>query len=140
MKQIKTCQECKKEFEFDTRQKYGLFCCTKCYANNRIAKRLRLGTTMDKFLRKYIYEHWEPKCCECGNGIVWNNKPLRLQIDHKNGNKKDNRRENIRIICPNCHTQTETWGVKNASEDGMIAMVNGAKYLRSLKKSNLHMT
>lgn len=51
--------------------------------------------------------------CEiCGQGNIWNGHPLILQLDHINGNHNDNRLENLRIICPNCHTQTKTWGNK----------------------------
>jgi predicted RNA-binding Zn-ribbon protein involved in translation (DUF1610 family) len=48
-------------------------------------------------------------CSECNNEGWWNNKPLTLQLDHINGDKKDNRLENLHYLCPNCHTQTPTY-------------------------------
>jgi hypothetical protein len=56
-------------------------------------------------------------CAECGNNGWWNNKPLILQLDHKNGDNKDNRLENLQYLCPNCHTQTPTYcGKKGAGK------------------------
>lgn len=52
-------------------------------------------------------------CEECNLGPMWKGRPLRLQIDHRNGRRWDNRRENVRWICPNCHSQTENFGSKN---------------------------
>lgn len=46
--------------------------------------------------------------CECCEVIEWQGKKLRLELDHKNGNNRDNQEENLRILCPNCHSQTET--------------------------------
>jgi hypothetical protein len=52
-------------------------------------------------------------CAECGLLPEWNSKPLVLQVDHINGDPTDNRPENLRFLCPNCHTQTETFASRN---------------------------
>ena len=58
----------------------------------------------------------EDKCEICGCSNEWNGKPLILQLDHINGNHSDNRLENLRIVCPNCHSQTETFSNKRAKK------------------------
>lgn len=53
------------------------------------------------------------KCACCGMSSVWNDLPLVLQLDHINGVNNDNRLENIRFLCPNCHSQQGTYAGKN---------------------------
>ena len=67
------------------------------------------------YLKKRILdEHLlEYKCQECGNSGVWNNKKLKLHLDHINGVNNDHRIENLRFLCPNCHSQTPTYSGKN---------------------------
>ena len=45
----------------------------------------------------------------------WCNKRITLHLDHINGISNDNRKENLRFLCPNCHQQTDTWGNKKAA-------------------------
>ena len=57
----------------------------------------------------------EYKCAFCGIS-EWMGKPLSLQLDHINGKNNDHRIENLRFLCPNCHSQTETYAGKNKGE------------------------
>jgi hypothetical protein len=65
-------------------------------------------------LRRAMLEAGIPHVCSsCGIGPSWNEKKLVLEIDHINGDRLNNKKENLRFLCPNCHSQTETFGAKN---------------------------
>jgi hypothetical protein len=51
----------------------------------------------------------EDKCSECGLLPEWNGKKLTLQLDHIDGDRLNNARANLRLLCPNCHSQTHTF-------------------------------
>lgn len=55
----------------------------------------------------------EDRCVGCGLLPEWNGQPITLQLDHIDGNHRNHLIENLRILCPNCHTQTPTFGSKN---------------------------
>ena len=57
------------------------------------------------------------KCSICGNNGVWMGKTLSLHLDHINGKNNDHRIENLRFLCPNCHSQTPTYSGKNKNRD-----------------------
>ena len=58
-------------------------------------------------------------CEECG-ATEWRGKPLSIQIDHRNGIRDDHRLENLRMLCPNCHSQTATFGAKNRGRSRVV--------------------
>lgn len=69
----------------------------------------RIGTmVLIKFLK--LERGW--KCEECGLD-QWQGKDLTLELDHINGDTSDNTRSNLRFLCPNCHSQTDTWRGRN---------------------------
>ena len=75
-----------------------------------------------KELKKYLIEYGvlKQQCQICGQGSTWNNLPLVLQMDHINGNREDNSIKNLRLVCPNCHTQTHTFSGKKTNKKRFI--------------------
>ena len=107
---------------FNTFKKYALE--FGCYSPNQSGKGIKKNIkkrilNLEEYatrtsIRKIIIKEnlIEYKCSECGIQ-TWNNKPLSLHLDHINGRSNDNRLENLRFLCPNCHSQTETYTGKN---------------------------
>ncbi|MGW4301876.1 HNH endonuclease signature motif containing protein [Streptomyces sp. NPDC004646] len=63
-----------------------------------------------KSLRRALHEVGTPdRCAKCGVGAEWIGRPMTLEVDHINEDWRDNRRENLRLLCPNCHAITATW-------------------------------
>jgi predicted nucleic acid-binding Zn ribbon protein len=75
----------------------------------------RHGEAIIKRLIEGGYKEYKCEGENCGIS-EWNGKPLRLQVHHINGDHHDNRIENLQLLCPNCHTQTDTYGRNNIAK------------------------
>jgi len=104
--------------------KEELFCENSTYP----MKRLRQIILKEKLL---------PHQCECGNTGNWQGKEMILEIDHINGNHRDHRLENLRFLCPNCHSQTPNYKNKNnagkikVTDEEMISALKTTKSIRA---------
>ena len=88
-------------------------------AYNKLENILKENTNFKSDTLKYRLvkeglKQW--KCEKCGNEGVWEGKELVLELHHINGNHYDNRLENLQILCPNCHSQTDNFRNKNSTK------------------------
>ncbi len=68
--------------------------------------------------QRLINEGLKEYKCECCGLTVWLNKPIPIELHHRNGNHKDNQLENILFLCPNCHAQTDDFAGKGKGKIG----------------------
>ena len=86
-----------------------------CSCKKRTEEYLINGSniTSYKLKNKLIKEGYKEQRCECCNRTEWMGKPINVELHHINGNNRDNRLENLLILCPNCHSYTENYSGKN---------------------------
>lgn len=117
--QIDFCLYCGSEIKRSKSKKK--YCNSQCSAQHRSDEDFKKWLLNPKSIisgssRKRLVNILGNFCLECGVGNVWNGKPLILQLHHIDGNNKNNKMENITLLCPNCHTQTETYCNKSRNK------------------------
>lgn len=83
--------------------------------------------------RRRIQQEQDSCCAICKLPAVWLDKPLTLHLDHINGDRTNNSRTNLRLICPNCHSQTDTYCVKNVKRVTPVQIIKA-----SIDDANVH--
>ena len=129
---ISNCLYCKEDFRWMPSQSTGKFCSQKCRHTHLLSEKVKSGNYTKSNAKSYFRRINEYKCQICSISS-WNGKPLTLQLDHIDGNNKNNLVENFRWLCPNCHTQTDTWGTKNASDEGKKRIKEASKLGRQIQ-------
>jgi len=148
MKKESSCFNCRKDFVFDTTCSTGKYCSNKCqqefqFLTETIFRVERGEVRHPKTLKKFLIWKNGEQCFGCGLKAEWEGKPLSLVLDHISGNKHDNKPVNLRLLCPNCHAQTDTFcgrnhngSIKVTDEDLLVALRKShtiATALRSVK-------
>lgn len=114
---VYNCLHCSKENKYGA-NKTNKFCnntCQQLHIWETITKpAVERGecTSASRAPKRYIIEVCGEICAECQTGPEWNGKPLTLELDHIDGNSDNNLPSNLRLLCPNCHSQTDTHGSK----------------------------
>lgn len=121
---LSNCLSCDEEINYNPKRSKGKYCNNKCQKiyerelyitqwlageNNgtQVGKTKHLSSHIKTFLREESTE-----CNICGI-TEWNKKPIVLDIDHIDGDSLNNIRTNLRLLCPNCHSQTDTFKGRN---------------------------
>ena len=99
------------------RKSYGKFCSLKCQGQykweNETKSRIMEGQVSNRStLKKFLIERDGHQCSCCGN-TEWIGKPISIEVDHIDGNPANDMPKNLRLLCPNCHSMTETYKGKN---------------------------
>ena len=135
------CLNCEKECKWG-HSKFNKYCDTSCKVEYEYKTKyiplIENGELKDgsKPVRRYVLERDSHRCTECGCGETYNGKELTLHIDHIDGDSDNNFPSNLRVLCPNCHSQTENFGSKGkGSRYKKISKRN--QYLQEYKNGSL---
>ncbi len=121
---IHKCLNCGKEFEHSNNSK-NKFCSNKCqgeYRTNLVVKKWLEGNfnglvgkyNLSTAIRNYLLNKHNYKCEKCGWGeINTHTNTIPLEIHHIDGDYKNNKEEKLQVLCPNCHSLTETYKSHN---------------------------
>lgn len=132
---VHNCEYCNESFTHSSGTK-NKFCSIECNAKYVWEKVSipKIEQGLGGNLYRYLREVRGDKCELCSQENMWNNKPLRLQVDHIDGHSDNNDLTNVRLLCPNCHTQTDTYGSKGHG-NRYNKDTKRNKYLREYKGS-----
>lgn len=102
--------------------------CAECIEKRVYNKYLTLEETKDDRVRKRIIIEQRGYQCQICGIVDWMGKPIKLELDHIDGNADNNTEENLRVICPNCHSQTETYKGANAGKNSSRQKMRRKRY------------
>lgn len=77
--------------------------------------------------RLKLEREWKCECCSLNE---WMNNPIKLELHHINGDNSDNRKQNLQLLCPNCHSYTESWRSSSKTKPKKVSDIQLKKALQ----------
>ena len=130
--ELVTCLNCNKKFH-PRYSSFSMYCSQQCCREYKSKTKYQdylnnpdkyYGRTNMSWVKKYILKEQECKCAICKNDNTWNGKSLVFILDHIDGHAYNNSRDNLRLICPNCDSQLDTYKSKNKNSDRLYYKFN----------------
>ena len=133
------CLQCNKEVYYYPGQQHGKYCSNVCQGKHvfetKTKPKIESGNCHSApTLKKYLTEKKGYKCEKCSISN-WLNQLLVLHLDHIDGNADNNIPDNLRLLCPNCHSQTETFCGGN-KKNSKRSVYNKRYRIRKLNLTN----
>lgn len=114
-KKIGTCLNCNVEIIRNNGRKMAKYCSNECQLNFQMNLRIVTGIASSKTIKRYLINLYGNKCMECGWDRV---NPISgkvpIELEHIDGNSENNSLENLKLLCPNCHSLTPTYKSLNS--------------------------
>lgn len=114
-----TCLGCGAEL---TARHQKVFCSNRCQRESERRRNVAAwletgiaqpGSGVGHYVRLHLLEEQHGACALCGCPTTWQGADLRLVLDHVDGDSTNNRRDNLRLVCPNCDSQLPTFKARN---------------------------
>lgn len=105
------CLFCNKEC-FRSPKLLKIYCSIQCHQDHILQTKINNGTASQKTLKRFLIKTYG-NSCSCCRINEWNKKPIVMDLEHIDGNSDNNKLDNLCLLCPNCHSQTDTYKGKN---------------------------
>jgi hypothetical protein len=108
------CLFCKNIFHYNPHQQTGKYCSNRCQQDYQMIQKINTRTASAGTVKGYLIKQYGAKCSLCDwDKLNSKTNKCPIELDHIDGDSKNNSLANCRLLCPNCHSLTENYKALN---------------------------